>query len=140
MKTFTKIALGVALVVMASVSASAQNAPLEDPRYGATPEERKTNLGNLNWLQDEVSAKNWDAAAGYVRSLMKSAPAAHSSIYLHGATVYRNKIQRATSVAEKNALIDTLMTIYDQRVQYFGNHPTQGTAYILGLKARDYLN
>ncbi len=140
MKTLTKIALGAVMVVMANCwSATAQNA-LEDPRYGATPEERKTNLGNLNWLSDEVNARNWDAAAVYVRSLMKAAPSAHSSIYLHGATVYRNKIQRATSVADKNALIDTLMMVYDQRVQYFGDHPTQGKAYILALKARDYLN
>ncbi len=75
MKTFTKIALGAAMVVMGMATATAQNA-LEDPRYGATPEERKTNLGNLNWLSDEVSARNWDAAAAYVRQLMKDAPAA----------------------------------------------------------------
>lgn len=127
------------MVVMGIASAMAQSG-LEDPRYGATPEERRKNLGDLNWLSDEVTARNWDAAAVYVRSLMQNAPAANSAIYAHGATVYRNKIQRATSVAEKNALVDTLMMIYDKRVENFGNHPTQGTAYILGLKARDYLN
>lgn len=127
------------MVVMGVASATAQSG-LEDPRYGNTPEERRKNLGDLNWLSDEVTARNWDGAAVYVRSLMKNAPAANSAIYAHGATVYRNKIQRATAVAEKNALVDTLMMIYDQRAEYFGNHPTQGTAYILNLKARDYLN
>ncbi len=139
MKTFTKIALGAAMVVMGMATATAQNA-LEDPRYGATPEERKTNLGNLNWMSDAVAARDWDLAASFVRQLMKDAPAAHSRIYVDGATTYRNKIQRATSVAEKSALVDTLMMIYDTRMQHFGSHPTQGTPYILNLKARDYLN
>ncbi len=139
MKTLTKIALGAAIVVMGMATATAQNA-LEDPRYGATPEERKTNLGNLNWLGDAVAGRDWDLAASYVRQLMKDAPASNSAIYAHGATTYRNKIQRATSVAEKKALVDTLMMIYDTRAQHFSNHPTQGTVYILTLKARDYLN
>ncbi len=127
------------MVVMGIATATAQNA-LEDPRYGDTPEARKQNLENLNWMHDAVVGREWDLAASYVRQLMRDAPASHSRIYVDGATVYRSMIQRATAVAEKNALVDTLMMIYDTRVQHFGNHPTQGTPYILGLKARDYLN
>jgi tetratricopeptide (TPR) repeat protein len=137
MKTLTKIVFGAALAVMTGFSAAAQNA-LEDPRYGATPEARKTNLGNLNWLGDEYNSKNWDMAAHYVSVLMNDAPAAHQNIYVWGAATYKNKIARATSVAEKKILLDSLMLIYDRRVQYFGDNPRQGTAYILERKAIDY--
>jgi tetratricopeptide (TPR) repeat protein len=129
----------MAVVVGASAMAQ-QVAPLEDPNYGATLEERKTNLGNLNWLGDAAKARDWDAVANYTRMLLSAAPAAHSSLYANGANAYKNKIQRATSVAEKKVLLDSLMLIYDMRAQYFGNHPTQGTPYILEQKASAYLS
>jgi tetratricopeptide (TPR) repeat protein len=129
----------VALTLGATMSAYAQNA-LEDTRYGATAEERKTNLGKLNFLSDAYNAKNWNEAAVYVRDLMNDAPNAHSSIYVWGATTYSQKAARATSVAEKKIYVDSVMLIYDRRVQHFGSaDPNRGTPYILQMKANAYL-
>jgi tetratricopeptide (TPR) repeat protein len=137
MKTISKIVLGAALLIMTAASASAQNA-LEDKRYGATPEARKTNLGKLNFLQDEYNAKNWKAAAVYVKDLMNDAPSANSAIYVMGATVYKNLAARASDADRKN-FVDSVMLIYDRRAQYYGSDPNRGTPYILQMKARDYV-
>lgn len=56
-----------------------------------------------------------------------------------GAVIYKNKINRAKSVAEKNTYIDSLMLMYDLRAKYFGDHPKQGAAFILDQKAREFL-
>jgi tetratricopeptide (TPR) repeat protein len=139
MKTLTKLTLGAAIAVMTGFSAMAQQInPLENPNYGATPEERKTNWGILTWQSDAAKIQDWDTAAYYTGVLLKAAPAAHSSIYVNGANAYRNRIQRATSPEQKEMLIDSLMLIYDMRAKYFGDHPTQGTAYILETKASMY--
>jgi tetratricopeptide (TPR) repeat protein len=138
MKKIAKIALGVALMIVAGTSAVAQSF-LEDPRYGSTPEERKTNVGNLNWLQDAVNAKNWNDAANYIRVLMNAAPAASQNLYIWGATTYTNKAARATSVDEKKTYVDSVMLIYDRRAQNFGSDPNRGTPYILQQKANAYL-
>jgi tetratricopeptide (TPR) repeat protein len=138
MKTLTKIALGAAMAVVVGASAMAQVTPLEDPNYGATPEERKTNWGTLTWLRDAATGRDWDSAANYTRMLLSAAPAAHLSLYQYGANAYKNRIPRATSPDQKKVLLDSLMLIYDMRAQYFGNHPSQGTPYILELKANDY--
>lgn len=130
------------LLAIAATMASAAGAQsyLENPKYGATPEERENNAKALSFLKDEVSMKNWDFARGYIKQLMNGAPTASVAIYQYGATVYKNMVLRAKSDSEKKVYIDSVMLIYDRRAQYFGTHPTQGKSYILGLKARDYAN
>jgi hypothetical protein len=138
MKRTTKIALGAAVALSVGTTAMAQNFR-EDPRYGNTVEEREKNAGKLNFLSDAINAKNWNEAAGFVRDLMNDAPSASPNIYTWGATTYSQKAARATSVAEKKIFVDSVMLIYDRRVQYYGTDPTRGAAYILQLKANAYL-
>lgn len=135
MKTLMKFALTAALVLVAGASAMAQGF-LEDERYGATPDERKTNVGKLNFLSDAVNARNWADAAGYVRDLMNDAPKASQALYQYGATTYKNLAARTTLPAQKKVYVDSVMLIYDRRVENFGNN--QATP-ALQLKARDYL-
>ncbi len=139
MKKIIKITVAAVLVFGAGVSAFAQNHE-EDPRYGNTPKERTENLKKLNFLRDEINNKNYQEAAVYLKDLMNDAPAASSNIYIWGATIYKNKAARAKSVAEKRVYIDSVMLVYDRRVQYYGDSPTRGTAYILQQKARDFVS
>lgn len=132
-------ALKTLLVFLAlALSAQAQDF-MEDPRYGNTPEERQANLLELQFFRDAYNNKDFDAAADHLRTLLAGAPKSSESIYVNGAAIYRSKILRATSLAEKNLLIDTLMSIYDQRVEHFGLTP-QSKARMLVLKAREHLS
>ena len=136
MKTFTKIALAATLILVAGGTATAQQE--ENPLYGNTVAERQENAKALSFLRDEVNMKNWDYARGYVKQLMNGAPKASLAIYQYGVQVYRALTARATSVAEKNVMIDSIMLIYDRRVENFGNAVRSGNT-VKHMKAIDYL-
>ncbi|MCM1301759.1 MAG: enzyme of heme biosynthesis [Alistipes senegalensis] len=132
-----RILLSVACVWAVAVS-WAQD--FSDPKYakwGETPEERKENMMNSSFLKEEVANRNYDRAAAYFQSLVAKCPTATENIYVHGLTLYKNKINRAKTADEKRMFIDSLMTVYDLRLQHFGNHPTRGKAYVLDRKARE---
>ena len=108
-------------------------------KWGDTPEAREKNILNSNFLKESCDSKDYNAAARYLKELIDGCPDASENIYVRGAVVYKNKINRAKSLAEKNAYVDSLLLMYDLRNQYFGTHPTRGTAYILDRKSREYL-
>ncbi len=138
MKNAKRFLLTVLAAGFAVVTVRAQ-AYLQDPRYGDTPEERQQNVLTLNYFNDAYAAKNYDAAATHLKTLLEKAPRASQNLYINGANIYKTKISRATSVEEKNRLVDTLMNIYDLRVEYYGDNAKRGKPYILGIKAQDYL-
>ena len=121
-------------------SALAQD--FSDPKYaiwGDTPEERQQNILNSNFLKESFDNKYYDAAAHYLQELLAKCPKASENTFVRGITLYKNKINRAKTLDEKNMFIDSLMLIYDLRNEYFGDHAKRGTAYILDRKAREYL-
>ena len=128
------------MLLAAACSLFAVAATAQDNRWGATPEEREQNALHANYLKEELANKNYNAAAGYYQALVKACPAASLSIYQRGAILYRTKIARAKSLAEKEMMVDSLMSVYDTRLKYFADHPKQGAAYTLDVKARDVLN
>lgn len=138
MKKLIKIAVAAVMVFGMAFPVVAQQSHEENPLYGDTPEERTENLKKLNFLRDEIMNKNYAEAAVFLKDLMNDAPAASANIYIWGATIYKNKAARAKSIAEKKGFVDSVMMVYDRRVQYYGEHPTRGAAYIRQLKARDY--
>ena len=135
-----KFLLSAACALFA-VAAMAQQ-DFSDPKYavwGDTPQEREQNILNSNFLKESCDNRDYNAAAHYLNELINSVPTASVSFYQRGAVIYKNKINRAKSVAEKNTYIDSLMLMYDLRAKYFGDHPKQGTAFILDQKAREFL-
>ncbi|MDR0907872.1 MAG: enzyme of heme biosynthesis [Rikenellaceae bacterium] len=140
MKFILKLVGVAAFLLGAGLHSVNAQSHLEDPRYGATPEERTENLKLLNFLRDEINNKNYAGAAEYLKEIMNTAPAASSNIYIWGATIYKNKAARAKSVEEKKIYVDSVMLVYDRRAQYYGDDARRGRDYIKQLKARDYLS
>ena len=135
-----KFLLSAACALFA-VAAMAQQ-DFSDPKYavwGDTPEARQQNILNSNFLKESCDNKDYNAAAHYLKELLDKCPKASENTFVRGTTLYKNKINRAKSLAEKNVYIDSLMLLYDLRNEYFGDHPKRGTAYILDRKAREYL-
>lgn len=134
-----KILLSAVLTV-AGLSAYAQD--LSDPKYakwGETLEERKENILNSSYLKEEINNHNFDSAAGYLHKLIEKCPAASENIYVNGTKLYKQRINRAQTLAEKNTYVDSLLWLYDVRLENFGTHRTRGKDYILERKAREYL-
>ena len=130
-----------AVMALAGVSAYAQQ-DFSDPRYakwGETPEERKDNIMISSFLKEEVDNRNFNAAAAHLQHLLAKCPAATENIYANGVKLYKQKINRAESLAEKKMFIDSLLYLYDVRLLHFGSHPKRGKAYLLERKAREFL-
>ncbi len=129
-------------VVFATVlSATAVAQDFSDPKYAiwGAPEERNENILNSNFFKEAYDNKDYNSAAHYLQLLIERCPKAQMSLYQRGATLYKHKINRAKSIAEKNMYVDSLLLMYDLRNEHFGSHPKYGTPYILDQKAREYL-
>ncbi len=138
MKT-VKLFIGLAFALVVG-SASAQD--FSDPQYakwGETPEQRKENILASTFLKEELANRNYPQATLYLQQLLKNCPAASENTFVRGVTLYKNKINRAKSLAEKNVYVDSLLLLYDLRLEHFANHPKRGKAYILDRKAREHL-
>ncbi len=134
-----KLFIGLAFALVAG-SASAQD--FSDPQYakwGETPEQRKENILASTFLKEELANRNFNQAAKYLQQLLTQCPAASENTFVRGVTLYKNKINRARSLAEKNVYVDSLLMLYDLRLEYFAAHPKRGKAYILDRKAREHL-
>lgn len=114
-----------------------------DPKYaawGETVEERRQNMLTSSFLKEACDNKNYNQGSAYFKELIEKCPAATMNTYVNGTKLFKSKIARAKSVAEKEALVDSLLLCYDLRNQYFGDHKKYGSAYILDRKAREVLN
>jgi len=105
--------------------------------WGETVEERKANLLSNSFLKESLQNKDYNAAAGYFNELIHKVPAAAESIYQRGEQIYSNKFARAKTVAEQRQAFDSMMVVYDLRLQYFGTTP-ESKAKILDRRARQY--
>lgn len=139
MKTFKILLTAAVALVSTAVMAQDFSAP-QYAKWGDTPEDRQQNILRSSYLKEELQNRNYNAAARYFQELVAARPTATVNMYKYGVRLYRAKINRATSVAQKKEMIDSLMLVYDLRVQHFGNDPKEGKAVILDLKARDMLN
>ena len=134
-----KLFIGLAFALVAS-SASAQD--FNDPQYakwGDSAEQRKENILASTFLKEELANRNYNQAAKYLQQLLQNCPAASENTYANGIKLYKQKINRARSLAEKNGYVDSLLLLYDIRLEHFAAHPKRGKAYILDRKAREHL-
>ena len=141
MKKF-RIALVVAFTAM-GLSALAQDINYDDPKYamwGETGAERKENMLNGQFLKESVDNRNYGLAAEYLQKLLSKCPKASLNIYTNGIKLYKNKINRAETAEEKAVMIDSLLLLYDIRLENFADHSKYGKAYILDRKAKEFLN
>lgn len=89
-----------------------------------------------NWslYQLALQKKMPDYSIGPWREMYKMCPDISVQQYIDGAKLYTHYIEKEKDASKREALIDTLLSIYDQRIHYFGKHPKYPEGYILGRK------
>ena len=130
------------VAAMAAVAATAVAQDFSDPKYakwGETPEERKENMLASSYLKEETANRNFNSAARYLQQLLANCPAASENIYANGIKLYKDRVNRAETLADKKMYVDSILLLYDIRIQHYGNHPKRGKVYLLERKAREYL-
>lgn len=117
-----------------TLSISAQKA-LENPKYGATEEERKECLQNLSVYSEYVKQKNYADAVSSWETAIKICPKATKNLYIHGVKIKKHLIKVEKDVEKKKALVEELLALYDQRIEHFGKE-----GFVLGQKGADEYN
>jgi tetratricopeptide (TPR) repeat protein len=120
MKTFVFFT-GILLAVMFSNSAVAQEGDL-----GSDPDKCMIMLSTYN---EFVNQQNYKDAMPAWRWCFKNCPAATRNIYIHGTTIVEYFIEQQTEDAAREAYIDTLMMVFDNRIKHYNQE-----ALVLGRK------
>jgi tetratricopeptide (TPR) repeat protein len=100
-----------------------QNQP---PRYG---EDSATCVRNWNLYSEDYRHRNFQKAIEPWRWMFFNCPLATQNIYIHGVNLVEWMYANETDPLKREALLDTLMMVYDQRIQYFGRE-----GFVLGRK------
>lgn len=134
-----------AIVILALMTTLTMNlrAQSKMPKYGQDSVRCVTNLSlyrdyykqwqNSKFKNDDLGNTTYK----YWMYCFNECPIASQNLYTHGVKLVEFKIesQKDSLIADK--YIDTLMLVYNQRIQYFGNSKKYPTGYIKGRQAVD---
>ena len=136
-----KFLLSAACALFATATFAQDFSQPQYAKWGDTPDNRRENILTNSYLSEAVKNRQYDEAAGYFQKLIAEAPTGSINIYVNGVKLYKAKINAAKDAGTKRTYIDSLMTVYELRMQHFPNYASKGvdmgTAYVLDLKARD---
>ena len=134
------ISLILALAIIAGISISSEISAQGVKKYGETPEDSVECIMNLSlytefykqWKGSSYKNASINDAVGPWRLVYQNCPQARLGTFVDGVKMYTYFIKNEADEATKNAYIDTLMMLYDTRIQYFGKE-----GYVLGRKGVD---
>ncbi len=87
---------------------------------------------NRSVYVQNFKSKNYSDALNPWRWAWKNCPEANENTFRHGPRIIKEKMK--VDKENRSAYIDTLMMVFDQRIQYFGRE-----GYVLGLKGYELI-
>ncbi|MDR0725433.1 MAG: tetratricopeptide repeat protein [Prevotellaceae bacterium] len=93
---------------------------------------------NIQSYQTEYTSRNYDAALIPWREVLKNCPQASQNTYIRGITMMRYLIDKTTDPALKEARIDSLLMLYDKRLEYFKVKDRAELLYTKAIEVQNY--
>ena len=106
-------------------------------RFGDTPEDSIQCVRNLSLYQEYYNQGNRQLAWEPWREVFLNCPQASQNTFIRGAILVKMKYAEETDPIKRDAWVDTLMKVYDQRIEHFGHEPRSREGMVLGRKAVD---
>ncbi len=131
--TFQACAAGAVTTGNDIVPESAGNMFIPGQCDSLGPDTNKT-LDYLSLYMEFYSHEDYKEAIPYWRYVYRNAPGFHDAVYSNGIKMYKAFIDTTPEGPVREALIDTLFSIYDKRIECFGRR-----GYNLGRKAYDMM-
>ncbi len=128
-----RIVLLVVVIANLSLTSFSQRY-LSDPDYGADSAKRKECAQNLSTMSEFVKIDIYDYAFDAWRWCFFNCPKSSKNIYIMGAKILKHNIENAENDEIRNHWIDTLMFLYDKRIEHYDQK-----GYVLGKKGVDLL-
>jgi len=105
-----------------------------DPKYGPDSLSRMECANNLSTMSEFMKINLYDYALPSWKEVFDKCPASSRNIYLYGVRIYRELLAKEKNPSRQQELIDTLMLIYDRRIENFGQE-----GMVMGRKGLDLL-
>jgi len=128
-----KTILLTALSLLFVLPANSQTGLEDGSKYGKGPDSINC-IKNLSLYKEFFKHSNYKDAIQPWRTVFGECPASSERMYVQGITMYRKFIEASSSPDRRDQLVDTLLMIYDRRIEYYG-----GEANVLGRKGVDIL-
>jgi len=106
----------------------------ENPKYGADSASRIECANNLSTMSEFMKINLFSYALPSWQKVFANCPASSKNIYLYGVKIYRDKLNNTEDPELLASCLDTLMLIYDTRIENFGQE-----GVVLGRKGLDLL-
>lgn len=131
-KALKPVILG-AISVLLVLPAISQTGMEDGSKYGKGQDSINC-IKNLSLYREFFKHNNYKDAIGPWRKVFSECPASSERMYVEGITMYRSFIESTPEGPVQKGLIDTLLLIYDRRIEYF-----EGEGNVLGRKGIDLL-
>ena len=95
-------------------------------------------MENLSLFHESTKNKQYEDAYATWLPVYQARPDLNKAIYTDGAEILEYRYEQATDENVRKALRDSILKLHDDRIQYFDD-AKYPDAYVLGLKAMDYL-
>ncbi len=112
-----KTKISIVVFALAMISANLLNAQCKEWIWGDDKEATERQYAFHN---DMVKAKQYDKAVAPHKWLLENTPDLQRAIYINGEKIFSNLADDATDDARKEVYVDSLMIIYDMRMEYCG--------------------
>jgi tetratricopeptide (TPR) repeat protein len=116
-----------------STSLFAQKGVEDGSKYGHGEDSIRC-IRNLSLYREYAKNDNYERAFPYWKIVFEECPKSSENIYIDGAKMYRKFAKETNNPVRQEEMIDTLMLIYDRRLEHFGD-----PGNVLGRKAIDLL-
>jgi len=93
---------------------------------------------NVSLFITYAKSNNFKDAYPFWKSVYDECPGSSLAVYQTGVNIIKWQISQESDAAKKDALVEELMKLYDNRIKYFGNDSRYGTDWIVSRKAQDY--
>ncbi len=110
--------LSLVIIVLLLITTNIFGQDDQPGRYG---KDSVQCLMNLSLYREFVKQKNYKEALPAWRKVFNECPMSTKNIYIDGVKIFGYLIQAEKDEAKKKKYVDTLMMVYDQRIQYFGD-------------------
>jgi hypothetical protein len=95
-------------------------------------------LTNISLFIPYAKSGNFKDAYPFWKIVYDECPASTKNIYVYGVNIINWQISEEKDAAKKEALINDLMKLYDDRINYFGDDKQYGKDWIISRKAQNY--
>ncbi len=125
------------LTALVAFGASEVKAQKTFMKYG---EDSISCITHTSLYREFYKQKNIEDALPHWRWVFNNCPLVSQDVYIDGAKIITAKVNDSKDIKIREAYIDTLMMVFENRIRYFGDSLTSRTGMVLGQQAIELEN